>query len=120
MATIPAIQDTQIRVGDVLSVVAKEPGVIFSEVTVTDIDRVYVMARHVVGGREAFSRDGYWNFFLVDRPKPKLPTELGTVVRVDQVRYVMCDPHDTLCWRSTEGNWVSKEFFEDKDWELVD
>lgn len=115
------LQVGDIKVGDILAVLLKDqPGLLFNAVRVTEIDLPYVKTVHESGETDTFDDKAGWNFFLVDRPKPKLPTKLGSVVKADERLWVLCDPHDNLKWRSTRDDWETDVFFDHVDWELVD
>lgn len=121
MTLLTSIDASDVKVNDVITVKAKgsDYGYMFTNQTVTSIESDAIMSTSD-SGNEGFTTEGYWSFWLQERPKPKLPTKLGAVVKVGAKLWVYCDSYDTLCWREAEtGAWETTANLAEKDWELV-
>ena len=75
-------------------------------------------------GRAAHIVSAYLDALTVEDYVPEdlgiLPTKLGSVIQALSSTYVLCDPDDTVQWRSNRGSWASSEHLQEADWTLVE
>lgn len=92
MGHMNPIKANEIKVGDILFVTTKE-GFAFTNQEVKDIDLnnsdCITTESTDENVTEGFGvEDGYYTFYLIERPKKPLPTGIGSVVEVDGEKYV--------------------------------
>ena len=91
-----------VRVGDTIERRWTSKGVTYSERgTVAKIDGAYLNAAE--GGAVA-SHYGGKSLFLIDRPKPELPIETGSVILASEVRGERFDPPVAMV-ADSDGDW---------------
>ena len=113
MAHHPQIKGTDVRVGDIITVIGDGGGaIIFSDVRVRHIDmfNVAVENKDNKAEQDAFDpQGGFWKFYLVERPKKPLPTKIGSVVEADGVKYfrVLEDNENYAEWAYSDGSYIT-------------
>ena len=107
------IKPEDVRVGDRIRIEWMADDILRAETgTVAEIDMdgdFRSQAGWLIGTayiKERINRGEQITITLLDRPKPKLPTEVGSVIHVSECRGVECDTLAMLC----------EEFCEDKLW----